>query len=164
MKNLLLISGVALAVTLASCTSTTHEDTTTTSTVDTLTTDPASGVGTTPTTDVNGATPPDNTNGGISTGPSDASLEGTGVGVGMGAGRAIGNSSRGGSNAAGVNAAGSRSGTSVNTSSRAGALDDNHAPEGHAGPNSNTTRPESTYPEAKPGAPVNSRMPKGTSR
>lgn len=154
MKKILFLPALALALTTASCTSTTEE----TTTVDTMMMSPDPGAETnTLSTDANGTTPPDNTNGGISTGPSDASMEGTGVGTGIGAGRA-------GSNASGVNSAGSRSGTSVNTSSRAGAMDDGHVPPGNAGPHSNTTRPESSYPEAQPGAPVDGRMPRGTSR
>lgn len=144
MKKALLFPALALALATASCTSTTEETTTTDMTVDTMT----APMETTPTTDVNGMTPPDNTEGGISTGPSDASMDATGIGTGVGAGA----SARG--------ASGSRSATTVNTSGRGGTVDR----ATNTDKNANTTTPESTYPEARPGQPLDGRMPAGTSK
>jgi hypothetical protein len=104
----------------------------------------------TPTTDANGMTPPDNTNGGISTGTSDASMQGTGSGN---------------SAAAPGGTTGAAMGGSQSNLNPAGTDVANPAPGNPAAPTrSDVNDPKSTYPRAQPNAPVDGRMPQGTSR
>ncbi|RYD51115.1 MAG: hypothetical protein EOP52_12005 [Sphingobacteriales bacterium] len=152
MKKILL-PVAALAFFMASCTST-NSDNTTVNTTDTMMVTPVPATGMeTPATNANGMTPPDNTNGGISTGTSDASMRGTGSG----------NSAAAPNGTTGEpmpEAGGSRSNLNP-----AGSDVANPAPGNPAAPTrSDVNDPKSTYPRAQPNAPVDGRMPQGTSR
>ena len=157
MKKTFLLPVLALALLATSCTSTTHEESTTTTDSTMMPATPG-GMESTPSTDANGMAPADNTSGGISTGTSEAASTHDGS---MGNGNvdnANGRNSAPGTNtgAGSGNMNGSRNGSSGQMSNGGGGTGGSQ--------NNSTNNPKSTYPKTQPGAPVDGRMPEGTSR